>query len=204
MAKGDLKSHDGAKSPYLVALTSLPGNPGKTLELEDYVLPLDPAWTNGVVQLSQKEGTFQVSLQALHDGILATVTGSVETEAQCSRCLDPVPGTIDLYETQMFFFPGAREAARAEGDEEWEDLLEVSEENDIDLEPVLRDSLVLEMETLPLCKPDCQGLCPGCGQRWEDLPEDHTHEVIDPRWAALGDLAKQLQEEAAGEEKPGE
>lgn len=185
-------------SDYCIGLTSLPGNPGKTLELHDYLLPLPSMWTNGVVALREPEGSFEVSLQSLHEGILVSLQGTVLTDAQCSRCLDPVPSTVEVNETQMFFFPGAREAARREGDEEWEDILEVSAEDEVDLEPVLRDALVLGMETLPLCRPDCQGLCPDCGEKFENLPADHHHEVLDPRWAALGDLAKELRAQETG------
>lgn len=187
-----------AGSDYRIGLTSLPGNPGKTLELHDYLLPLLDTWTNGVVTPRESEGRFEVSLQSLHEGILVTLRGTVPTDAQCSRCLDPVAGTVEVNETQMFFYPGAREAARQEGDEEWEDILEVSAEDEVDLEPVLRDALVLGMETLPLCRPDCQGLCPDCGEKFADLPPNHHHEVLDPRWAVLGDLANELRAQEAG------
>ena len=56
----------------------------------------------------------------------------------------------------------------------------------------MRDGIVTLMEDRPLCKPDCQGLCPGCGEKWEDLPDDHEHVVIDPRLAGLSGLLDQL------------
>jgi uncharacterized protein len=37
----------------------------------------------------------------------------------------------------------------------------------------------------PLCRPDCAGLCPNCGQRLDEVDAGHTHEQIDPRWAGL-------------------
>ena len=55
----------------------------------------------------------------------------------------------------------------------------------IDLEPVVRDTVVLALPQAPLCSEDCAGLCPGCGAKWADLGPDHRHETIDPRWAAL-------------------
>ena len=61
----------------------------------------------------------------------------------------------------------------------------------LDLEPVLRDAVVLALPQNPLCGPDCPGLCPECGARLADDP-DHTHgEAIDPRWSALSQLAEQ-------------
>ena len=59
-------------------------------------------------------------------------------------------------------------------------------ENDlVDLEPLLRDAVVLALPFQPLCQDDCPGLCPECGARLADDP-DHGHEAaIDPRWAKL-------------------
>jgi uncharacterized protein len=52
---------------------------------------------------------------------------------------------------------------------------------------MVRDAVVLALPLAPVCTDDCRGLCVGCGQRLDDLPPDHTHEVIDPRWAGLAD-----------------
>ena len=57
----------------------------------------------------------------------------------------------------------------------------------LDLEPMLRDAVVLDLPLAPVCRDDCPGLCPQCGFRLQDDPEHH-HDVIDPRWAALGAL----------------
>ena len=55
----------------------------------------------------------------------------------------------------------------------------------IDLEPALRDAVVLALPPNPLCREDCRGLCPECGVPWDELPDDHGHEQVDSRWAAL-------------------
>ena len=55
----------------------------------------------------------------------------------------------------------------------------------LDLEPSLRDAVVLALPLTPLCREDCAGLCAECGERLDDLPEDHAHDAPDPRWAAL-------------------
>jgi uncharacterized protein len=54
----------------------------------------------------------------------------------------------------------------------------------IDLEPVVRDAVVLTLPLLPLCQEDCPGLCVQCGARLVEDPE-HSHPDVDPRWAAL-------------------
>jgi uncharacterized protein len=58
----------------------------------------------------------------------------------------------------------------------------------IDLEPALRDAVVLALPTNPVCRDDCPGLCPECGTPRDELPADHSHESVDPRWVALSNL----------------
>ena len=58
----------------------------------------------------------------------------------------------------------------------------------MDLEPPIRDAIVLDLPVNPLCEPDCLGLCPDCGHKWAMLPEDHAHEVMDSRWTGLAGL----------------
>ena len=60
----------------------------------------------------------------------------------------------------------------------------------IDLEPVLRDAVVLALPASPLCSDDCAGLCSECGARLADAESGHNHETLDPRWAALAGLTE--------------
>jgi len=59
----------------------------------------------------------------------------------------------------------------------------------VDVEQIVRDAIVLGLPLSPLCRADCPGLCPECGERRADLAPDHGHETLDPRWAALRGLA---------------
>src|SRR5690625_7290565 len=67
--------------------------------------------------------------------------------------------------------------------EEKEDAV-LFEDDQVDLGPLVRDTIGVEADERPLCRPDCPGLCSQCGFRMEDDPE-HFHDVIDPRFAAL-------------------
>jgi uncharacterized protein len=58
----------------------------------------------------------------------------------------------------------------------------------LDLEPALRDALVLELPLSPLCSGDCRGLCSECGVRLADAPPGHGHEERGPLWEALKDI----------------
>jgi uncharacterized protein len=74
-----------------------------------------------------------------------------------------------------------------ESDEQDDDVSRL-EGDLLDLEPVLRDAVVLALPFQPLCQDDCPGLCPECGVRLADEPGHRHEERIDPRWASLGEL----------------
>ena len=119
-------------------------------------------------------------LESVAEGVLVSGTVSATAAGECGRCLDPVEQPVQARVVELFAYPGS-------ATEETTDEDEVSRlvDDRIDLEPVVRNAIVLALPLTPLCDPDCMGLCTGCGERLEDLPEDHTHELIDPRWTAL-------------------
>ena len=112
------------------------------------------------------------------DGVLATGTASAQVKGECVRCLDDLDDDLVVDFQELYLYEDAGE----------DDL---SLEGDLlDLEPVLRDAVVLALPFQPLCQPDCPGLCPECGVRLADDP-GHAHEAaIDPRWTALSALAE--------------
>ena len=72
----------------------------------------------------------------------------------------------------------------------------------VDLEPLLRDAVVLALPFQPLCQDDCPGLCVECGARLADDP-DHAHdEPVDPRWAALAALTEPEQDDQTDRRTP--
>lgn len=138
----------------------------------------------GVSVIGVPEGSpvdLDLRLEAVHEGILVTGTATATVEGECSRCLDAIAFRHEVPVQELFYY-----SAPAERDEE-EELYTV-EDDSIDLEPLLRDSLVTSLPFQPVCKEDCQGLCSECGIKLEEDP-GHQHEILDPRWAALADLA---------------
>jgi uncharacterized protein len=121
-----------------------------------------------------------VRLESVTEGVLATgsVTGPVSGE--CGRCLEAFTDEFDVDFVELFAYRNSvteqtsdsSEVARLDGDY-------------LDLEPVVRDAVVLSMPLTPLCRPDCAGLCVECGARLDDVESGHSHVVADPRWAAL-------------------
>ena len=128
-----------------------------------------------------------VTLTSMDDGILAQADADLHVHGECVRCLRDLDEERTVDFDELYLLPEAAAAQLEEGDEEAADLFLVGE-TDLDLEPALRDALILGLPQRPLCRPDCRGLCPGCGERMEDLPEGHAHEVVDPRWSALAGL----------------
>jgi uncharacterized protein len=105
---------------------------------------------------------------------------SVHLEGPCVRCLEPAALEIEVE---------AREVDQASTDDE-ELRSPYVQEDELDIGRWAHDAAVLAMPARFLCRPDCLGLCPVCGESLNDAdPADHDHgSAPDPRWAALKDL----------------
>jgi uncharacterized protein len=134
-------------------------------------------------------------LEAVVEGILLSAEIFAVAKGECIRCLDPVEVEIDRRIQELYLYEEdvPKKGSRIKREQPVDDDLEV---DDIlyldgvmmDLEPPIRDAIVLDLPVNPLCDPECLGLCPDCGQKWADLPQDHVHEVIDARWTGLAGL----------------
>ena len=132
----------------------------------------------------QKDAPLDLDLrfESVSEGVLVTGTVSGPTVGECARCLTEVHGHVQVDLTELFAYPDSATDSTTDEDEVFRLVDDL-----VDLEPVVRDAIVLALPQAPLCSADCQGLCPGCGGRWADLGADHGHETIDPRWAGLRD-----------------
>ncbi|MYU50706.1 DUF177 domain-containing protein [Streptomyces sp. SID7805] len=130
-------------------------------------------------------------LESVMDGVLVTGTARATVKGECVRCLEPLEREFHADFQEMFSYPDAdariRPAESGDDAEDEEDTLFV-EDDLFDLEPVLRDAVVLALPLQPVCQDDCPGLCSECGVRLADDP-DHHHDAVDARWAALQELA---------------
>ena len=130
------------------------------------------------------EGTdldLDLRLEAVMEGVLVSGTVRGEAVGECIRCLDEVRMPVDASLTEMFAYPDRVASGEAE---DVEDDVHELEGDLLDLEPVLRDAVVLALPFQPVCRDDCPGLCSECGARLADDP-GHSHETTDPRWSAL-------------------
>lgn len=111
--------------------------------------------------------------ESVVEGILVSgpVTGAMVLS--CARCLKTFQSSFQL-EVQELFSPGATDV-----DDEYP-----LGEGSVDLEPMIRDAVLLSMPFAPLCRQDCQGLCERCGGD-RNLGECTCDPVVDPRWQPL-------------------
>lgn len=114
-----------------------------------------------------------LTLESVSEGIVVRGTVAARWQGECSRCLREISGDSAVHVDELFEpHPLDGETYLLDGDE-------------IDLEPAVRDALLLELPTVPLCRPDCAGLCSQCGTDRNERTCDCTVEHTDPRWAAL-------------------
>jgi uncharacterized protein len=136
-------------------------------------------------------------LESVMEGVLVTGTARATAEGECVRCLEPLHQEVAADFQEMFTYPDADDRGRSRtaepaDDEEDEDRLFL-EDGLFDLEPVLRDAVVLALPMQPVCRETCEGLCSECGVRLDENP-DHHHDAVDIRWAALQGLAETVQD----------
>lgn len=182
------------ETPLRVPLRDLPRQLGSSKELEITWPAPQRLGTSMMAVDASTPLHLDVTLTSVDDGVLVDVRTTVDMVGECVRCLDPVRRTFEVDAEDVYFEPSSPLAGRgrvplAEEDLDAEDEVRTIGEHDtVDLEPLLRDTIVPLAEDRPLCRPDCAGLCPVCGEKLDDLPPDHHHEVIDPRLAGLAAL----------------
>jgi uncharacterized protein len=147
----------------------------------------------GIEVLRVPEGSqveIDLRLEAVMEGVLVTGSAYVGLEGECVRCLEPISDEVEVSFQELFVYHDqvshrGGDAAPADPEDDETSRLEGDL---LDLEPLLRDAVVLALPFQPLCEDDCPGLCTECGARLADDP-GHAHEAaIDPRWAGLQQL----------------
>ncbi|MFN2587174.1 MAG: DUF177 domain-containing protein [Actinomycetota bacterium] len=120
--------------------------------------------------------------ESVVEGILITGTARAGVTLECSRCLTEFPSEVSVEVCELFAGPGH---------EVEEDSYAVAG-TEIDLEPMLRDAIVLALPLNPVCSPDCKGYCAGCGQNLNEAQCTCAPDDADPRWAGLEALRTKL------------
>jgi uncharacterized protein len=162
-----------SKSPFVVPVGTLVKKQTSRHELRRG--QIDDLVVSGSEVPVSSEVEVDVELRGLGRAVEALGVVRAPYQSECRRCLTPVQADLSAEVREMYEpDPVDDEAYPMVNDE-------------IDLLPLAREAVLLELPQVVLCREDCAGLCPQCGI---DLNEDtcSCEAPTDPRWAALEQL----------------
>ena len=170
--------------------------PRRAGEMKEYQLDIPVKENFGVPLISVPVGDFievDARLESVTEGVLLSAEVYAVARGECIRCLDPVEIVIDRKIQELYRYEPTNDKGRKKRRED--DDIDLDAEDELQMEgdlmnleiPII-DAIILALPVNPLCSEECLGLCPDCGEKWETLPEDHAHEVIDARWSGLDKL----------------
>ena len=184
------------RSPWVLDTRELGRHPGLSRPVRRSVPVETPLGVPDVITIEAgSELELDLLLESVVEGVLVSGTAKAVAKGTCARCLDPLTEDVEVEIQELFAYPGSATEETTEEDE-----IPRLVDDRIDLEPIVRDAVVLALPLAPLCTEDCRGLCTECGVKWADLEPGHGHEKIDPRWAAL---VERFGENAGDEPAPG-
>ena len=131
----------------------------------------------------------EVKLMRTNRGILVNGTVYTKVKVTCSRCLNlfDCPLTLDIEEE---YFPTTDVVSGAQLSlPEEPGCFTIDERHILDLTEAIRQYALVATPMKPLCREDCAGLCPNCGQNLNQGTCDCPRGEVDPRWSELTKLA---------------
>ncbi len=177
-----------AARPWVFDTRDLARRPG-TMKTFSRVVPApEPIGTEVIAIAPGQPVEVELRMESVVEGVLATGSGEATATGVCVRCLDVVDLEVGVRFQELFAYVDRAAHHHDVGVGQDDDDVHELEGDLMDLEDVLRDAVVTALPFQPLCRDDCPGLCSECGARLADDP-DHQHDVIDPRWSVLADLA---------------
>jgi len=168
-----------AESVYQENVRDLINHPGDMRERERTVV-VPERLGEGLMTVQAGEALqLSVRLESVHEGILASVDVQTTAHAECGRCLEPFTEQREVEFQELFAYSK-------------DDVHEYGVHGDhVDLEPPLRDAVVLSLPFQPVCRPDCSGIDPVTGKKRPAGSAESTNDEIDSRWAALSSLMQE-------------
>ncbi len=168
--------HLDPRAPLVFDLRAL--GPGSARS-EARTVPAPADLGSGLVRVpAGSDLAIEARFEEVTEGVLVTASAGAVLAGECARCLAEFTSAISV---------GFRELFSADAGEEDGDRYRLDGDL-LDLEPALRDALVLELPLSPLCSADCPGLCGRCGIRLADAGPGHRHREDGGAWAALAGL----------------
>lgn len=168
---------------FTVSVAEILGKPGRYRDFK-VSKPLSGVRTE-LARLDGSPLTGALRAQSVVEGVLVTgaVTGRVQLT--CARCLEDFDADVATELCELFLARGHEAPAEEE--------TYVVEGLEIDIEPMLRDALTLELPLNPVCDRDCKGMCSRCGQDLNAGACACVEDDVDPRWAGLSALRDKLE-----------
>ena len=178
------KSGSTPASPLVIDVSRLGRRPGEMMTVDTTVASPSRIGLDLIAIEPGADVDLDLRLESVSEGVLVTGTVRAPTRGQCSRCLGPVTGEVEIELTELFAYPDSITESTTEDDE-------VGRVNDhtVNLEQPIIDAVGLVLPFAPVCSPDCPGLCPDCGVAMATAEPGHHHDKIDPRWAKLAEIA---------------
>jgi uncharacterized protein len=163
--------------PFVVSLAALRRAGGRHQEVRHG--PLSGLRIGDSYVPSDEDVVVDVILELIPGGVVASGTVTAPFVSDCRRCLGPVRGTVSAEIREIYQADVAPEDA--------EEIYPLSGDQ-LDLEPLARDAVLLELPIAPLCREACLGLCPTCGANLNEGSCSCPEATQDPRWAGLDTL----------------
>ena len=172
--------HPVPTSPWVISTRELGRSPGVMCRYRRQI-PAPADFKLEIIGVAEgRPIQLRLRFESAIEGVFVSGSADVEVVGECARCLEPLSYPLTVSFGELFAYPDSVTDATTEPDE----VSRVVDEM-VDVEDLVRDAVLLALPLAPLCRDDCRGLCPDCGERWVDLDLGHSHETLDARWAAL-------------------
>ena len=160
------------QTPFTVNVAVLLQNPGSRRPARR-TGPIGGLTVTGSAVPEGAEVVVDIVLEAVPEAVIARGTVEAPWRGECRRCLAEAAGAVRAHVREVF------------EEEHDPDQTYPLVGDQLDLEPLARDAVLLELPQVPLCREGCQGLCSICGADLNAVTCACSPEVGDPRWAAL-------------------
>lgn len=169
-------------SPFLIDVSELLRRPGSSKELR-FAAPIGDAGVPLATVAADADVAFDLRLESLVEGIRVRGTARPPVRVECARCLKVLDADPSVEIDDLFVIGASRD----------DDDVFAIEDDTIDLEPAIRDAVMLALPVNPLCREDCRGLCTTCGADRNDVDCGHSEQRVDVRWEALARLRERME-----------
>jgi uncharacterized protein len=143
----------------------------------DFIFEYPELYLDADLDLHDFQGAARITRTS--QGLLVQVKMKAAINTECARCIRSMQQPLAVDFTELYAF-SPHDVSESE--------LILPEDGHIDLAPLLQEYMFLEIPINPLCRSDCKGLCPICGEVVGDEPHQHEADSIDPRLAELKSL----------------